>query len=187
MKYIPLLIIAFSFLVLSSACATSVTRDSPDLTKSNEATIKLIVNSDADRLDIAEFIPSDWSISSWDVAGISKDNVEMENYENYDYLGKSYNMYHWSISDQSSEFSIEYKLTPQKTGSFKFVTLWFSPKGFESDEETLTVSNANTNPNTGITGLFLGPEQPTIENNQVISENNDLSDAVNSLFSQKFY
>jgi len=188
MKYVPLLIIAFSFLVLSSACAVSITKDVPNLVKGGEATVKLIVSNNVDKLDIAEFIPSDWVISNWGVSGIPKENVVMENYDDYDYLGKTYNMYHWSISDQSSDFSIEYQMIPQQTGKFKFITLWFSPDGFDSDEKTLTVNSAKTNSGAPITGLFVGPEnQPTTENNQVTSETNTLSDAVNSLFSQKFY
>lgn len=129
-------------LVISTAAAdVSVTRNIGSLTLNKQADIVLVVNSsNTNKVDIVEFLPHGWQISSWSTTGISKDKLTIENYNNFNYIGSSYNAYHWKVRDSNSkQFSIDYKITPKETGGFKLISLWFNPEGFNSKTETVTV------------------------------------------------
>lgn len=140
----------------------SVSRTVPKLENGKEATITLSINNDkTDKLDITELIPAGWGISDWGTAGISKDNAVLENYDNYQYEGELYNMYHWKISGaNSTDFKIQYKLMPQSSGKFEFVNTLFYPDGFDRKTETISVANPVVNNQT-----------PAVDNQTSVADN----------------
>jgi len=190
LKYTVIAVCIMILLVISSALANvSLIRDVKTLEKDKETMITLVVSNDeTSKLDIAELIPVGWGISDWSTIGISKSNVNMENYDNHGYMGSSYNMYHWEIDGANSKgFSITYKLTPKETGDFNVVSILVYPGGFESKDSTITVNAVKENQLTGMI-ISPGPEENTeIPSETIAPSIITLSNIVNNILSQKFY
>ncbi|MDI6721100.1 MAG: hypothetical protein QMD85_01825 [Candidatus Aenigmarchaeota archaeon] len=128
------------------AANVSVSRSFPSMVDPNGVLTVSVVITPGEQIagfDIAEFIPRDWSVASWDVAGYSKNDVSMDS-QSREYGGKTYKAYHWAFKKAfSTVTTLTYTINvPVSSGTFNFASVWTYPGGFSSDTKILTVATA---------------------------------------------
>ena len=157
MKKAILLICVF-FLTSIALAEPSVSMDMPKETHIGAVNVVLNIHPDtASKIDIAEFVPKDWDITSWKV--FPSVDTEFES-SIHSFKGRQYNMNHWKFDNLKSDVSLTYEIYAKDKGNYNFVTLWLYPKGFKSFETELSVVNSHLHTSSngnGVTGFAINP------------------------------
>ncbi len=93
--------------------------------------------------DLAEFVPSGWTITNWSISGYPKDHISIDT-RSRSYQGKVYNAYHWKFSSEfANSIVLSYQLSipsgAQNGSEHSVVTLWIYPGGFNSKTTAIRI------------------------------------------------
>lgn len=175
------------FIFSIASAEPNVSREMPNQVEENELfqiVLKIETNS-VEKIDIAEMVPMELEIISWEI------NPEVEvSFENrkIEFLNKDYNSNHWGFESIPKEFEIIYIVSANKIGNYEFQTLYLYPYEFDSFSSKLEVVEAAeeskiVNTASPLTGMIIGTEVVIEETEEAISNdlNNRLSNLKNSI------
>src|SRR3989338_2089147 len=150
------ILFALAFLLLAtSVFAASVDRSMPQrVDPSSTYTVTFTINPEGtlSAFDIADFVPSSWTLNDWSVSGYSRSDVTYDS-QVREYQGQTRNGLHWALNKSfSNPVTLSYTMTAQaSTGSYEFIAVWTYPGGFNSKTSSLTVGAAPSTPSTPTT------------------------------------
>lgn len=172
MKQLAFLICIFLVLSAGFAVSVQVTRSFGQATVNSSLTVTLFITpaTELSNFNLVDFLPPDWSISSWNVTGIDKAAISTDEQQR-PYQGKNRHAYSWEFKKPfSTPITLTYTTTPPATGSFEFIALWLYPSGFDQATATLNVVSSaieplpetKSLPSSEETGSPVSPPPPSI-------------------------
>jgi len=145
------ILFALAFLLLAtSVFAANVDRSMPQrVDPSSTFTVTFTINPEGtlSAFDIADFVPSSWTLNDWSVSGYSRSDVTYDS-QVREYQGQTRNGLHWALNKSfSSPITLSYTMTaPGITGTYEFIAVWTYPGGFNSKTSSLVVGTAAPGP-----------------------------------------
>ncbi len=158
--YSKMAVLLVSVILMSQFAVTGVFADDISVSKSMPSrvdpegtlttTYTITPTGTVTGFDMAELMPVDWEISSWDISGYSKDDIETSIQDSQEFMGSTYDGYHWEFTDDlTSAVTLTYTINvPVSSGNYDFVSIYTYPGGFEKDENTLSVAEEVVEPTT---------------------------------------
>jgi len=136
-------ILALVLLLVTAASAqVNVERSSLMTVVMNDTvsvTLKLTVTEPQSAVDVIDFMPIGWEITSWEVFGYDKANVTYEYSSQRTFAGKDRSAAHWEFKNVSNDITITYQSKATGGVYAEFITVWTYPDGFSSKTSMITV------------------------------------------------
>lgn len=149
MKKIILIFAAF-LLFSTTAFAVAVDRNMPSsASPSSSFTVSFSINPEGalTAFDLADFVPSTWTVADWSVSGYTKSDVAFDS-QLISYQGATRNGLHWKFSKPlSSAITLSYTMAaPSSVGTYELIAVWTYPGGFNTKSSSLSVGQTTTQP-----------------------------------------
>ena len=101
--------------------------------------VSLIIEPDTtyNGFDLAELIPLDYRIDSWDVIGYNKDKINFDTRNDVSFIRNTYYGNHWEFTEGISKpILLRYTIDTREIEG-KFMSVWTHPNGFGINEDLL--------------------------------------------------
>ncbi len=185
-----ILVILCIFIIPVVFAEPNISKEIPaEIEEGDIVEINIIIEpNSAEILDVAEMIPSNWHIRSWDVEPELEIIYESKNHEFPNAEGE-YNINHWKLKEISENIIITYKLEAEEVGEFDLRTILIYPEGFESFSEKITINEKEESEFTPspLTGRIVGTEMEiTEEESEFGIDSNIFSNVKESIYSIKY-
>lgn len=113
----------------------------------DEFEVRIIIYPESQTsFDIVQILPNGWQVTNW----TSDHNAFFET-RDIGYVGKNVSAFRWNFENATGDTTIIYKAKAATMGINQITTIWISPEGFGSKDNTISVIGKFLFENTPVT------------------------------------